>query len=137
MSYEQSVSYFKRLENLEKIRRTNGLGPAKLPVDNKKRVSATTSVDKSSKNPKESNMWCYYCDKNNHNKDDYREIAKLKQQRKTHIEAKAGPKKKAMAFLLEEIECTQNTVEAWKNCKHPKVHQARLNLSSSSLLKLI
>jgi hypothetical protein len=36
MSYEESVSYFKRLENLEKIRRTNGPGPATLPVDNKK-----------------------------------------------------------------------------------------------------
>jgi hypothetical protein len=28
MSYEESVSYFKRLENLEKIRRTNGPNPS-------------------------------------------------------------------------------------------------------------
>jgi hypothetical protein len=28
MSYEESVSYFKRLENLEKIRRTKGLNPS-------------------------------------------------------------------------------------------------------------
>jgi hypothetical protein len=35
MSYEESVSYFKRLENLEKIRRTNGPNPSSLPVDNK------------------------------------------------------------------------------------------------------
>jgi hypothetical protein len=35
MSYEESVSYFKRLENLEKIRRTNGSNPSSLPVDNK------------------------------------------------------------------------------------------------------
>jgi hypothetical protein len=35
MSYEESVSYFKHLENLEKIRRTNGLNPSSLPVDNK------------------------------------------------------------------------------------------------------
>jgi hypothetical protein len=35
MTYEESVSYFKRLENLEKIRRTNGLNPSSLPVDNK------------------------------------------------------------------------------------------------------
>jgi hypothetical protein len=34
MSYEESVSYFKRLENLEKIRRTNGPNPSSLPVDN-------------------------------------------------------------------------------------------------------
>jgi hypothetical protein len=31
MSYEESVSYFKRLENLEKIRRTNGPNPSSLP----------------------------------------------------------------------------------------------------------
>jgi hypothetical protein len=35
MSYVESVSYFKRLENLEKIRRTNGPNPSSLPVDNK------------------------------------------------------------------------------------------------------
>jgi hypothetical protein len=34
-SYAESVSYFKRLENLEKIRRTNGPNPSSLPVDNK------------------------------------------------------------------------------------------------------
>jgi hypothetical protein len=32
MSYEESVFYFKSLENLEKIRRTNGLNHASLPV---------------------------------------------------------------------------------------------------------
>jgi hypothetical protein len=35
MSYEESASYFKRLENLEKIRRTNSPNPSSLPVDNK------------------------------------------------------------------------------------------------------
>jgi hypothetical protein len=50
MSYEESVSYFKRLENLEKIKRTNDPNPSSLPVDNKKRVSVTISVGKSSKN---------------------------------------------------------------------------------------
>jgi hypothetical protein len=64
MPCEGSVSYFKRLENLEKIRRTNGPNPASLPVDNKKFV--TNSVGKPSKNHKGSNMWCHYCDKNNH-----------------------------------------------------------------------
>jgi hypothetical protein len=33
ISYEESVSYFKCLENLEKIRHTNGPGPPTLPVD--------------------------------------------------------------------------------------------------------
>jgi hypothetical protein len=36
MSYEKSVSYFKHLENLEKIRRTNSPNPSSLPVDDKK-----------------------------------------------------------------------------------------------------
>jgi hypothetical protein len=35
MFHEESVSYFKRLENLEKIRHTNGLSLATLPVDNR------------------------------------------------------------------------------------------------------
>jgi hypothetical protein len=35
MSYEESVSYFNHLENLEKIRRTNGPNPSSLVVDNK------------------------------------------------------------------------------------------------------
>jgi hypothetical protein len=35
MSYEESVSYFKLLDNLEKIKRTNGPNPSSLPVDNK------------------------------------------------------------------------------------------------------
>jgi hypothetical protein len=34
MNYEESVAYFKRLENLEKIRRINGSAP--LPVDKEK-----------------------------------------------------------------------------------------------------
>jgi hypothetical protein len=55
--------YFKHLENLEKIRRTNGPNLSSLPVDNKK--SVTSSVEKS-KNHKGSHMWCHYCDKNNH-----------------------------------------------------------------------
>jgi hypothetical protein len=35
MTYEESVSYFKHLENLGKIRRTNGPNSSSLPVDNK------------------------------------------------------------------------------------------------------
>jgi hypothetical protein len=48
MTNEESVSYFKHLENLEKIRCTNGPNPSSLPVDNKKRVSVTSSVGNSS-----------------------------------------------------------------------------------------
>jgi hypothetical protein len=37
-TYEESVSYFKSLENLEKIRCTNGLNTSSLPVDNKNMI---------------------------------------------------------------------------------------------------
>jgi hypothetical protein len=50
MSHEESVSYFKSLENLEKIRHANSHNPSSLPVDNKK--SVTSSLVKSSKNHK-------------------------------------------------------------------------------------
>jgi hypothetical protein len=92
MTYKDSVSYFQHLENLEKIRHTNGPNSSSLPVDNNKAVSVTSSVGKSSKNHKGSNMWCHYCDKNNHNTADCRAIAKFKQQKKARFEAKADPK---------------------------------------------
>jgi hypothetical protein len=100
MTYEESVSYFKRLEKLEKIRRTNGPNPSSLPVDSKK--SVTSSLGKSSKNHKGSNMWCHYCDKNNHNMTDCRAITKFKQLKnnKACFEAKAGPRKKSLEFLF-------------------------------------
>jgi hypothetical protein len=85
ISHEESVSYFKSLENLEKIRRTNGPNPSSLPIDNKKRVSVTGSVGKSSKNHKWSTHWCHYCDKYNHNMDDCRAIAKFKHQREQDL----------------------------------------------------
>jgi hypothetical protein len=74
MSYEESVSYFMPLENLDNIRHTNGPNPSSLPVDSKK--SVTSSVGKPSKIHKGSNMWCQYCDKNNHNTADCRAIDK-------------------------------------------------------------
>jgi hypothetical protein len=81
MAYEEYVSYFKCLETFQKIWRTNGPNPFSLPLDKKKRVSVASSVGKSSKNHKGSNMWCHYCDNNNHNTADCRAIAKLKQQK--------------------------------------------------------
>jgi hypothetical protein len=113
MSYEESVSYFKRLENLEKIRGTNGPNHSSLPVDNKKTASVTSSVGKPSKNHKGSNMWCHYCDKNKHNMADCRVISKFKQQKKAHFEAKAGPGKKCLAFLVlfEEINALKRQLQ--------------------------
>jgi hypothetical protein len=99
------VSYFKHLENLEKIRRTNGPNPSSVPVEKKK--SVTSFVGKSSKNHKGSNMWCHFCDKNNLNTANCRAIAKFKHQKsiKACFEAKFRPGKKSLAFLflIEEI----------------------------------
>jgi hypothetical protein len=86
---------------LEKIKRTNGANPASSPVDYKK--SFISSVGKSSKNHKASNMWCHYFEKNNHNKADCRAIDKFKHQKKACFEAKAGPGKKSLIFLFEKI----------------------------------
>jgi hypothetical protein len=97
MSYEESVSNFKSLENLEMIRRTIGPNASSLPVDIKK--SVISSVGKPSMNHKGSNMWYHYCDKNTHNMADCIAIAKFKQQKKACFEAKARPRKKSLAFL--------------------------------------
>jgi hypothetical protein len=60
MTYEESVSYFKRLDNLEKIRRSNGPNLSSLPVDRrgrlnpssllKQQVNLNTSSDEGEKN---------------------------------------------------------------------------------------
>jgi hypothetical protein len=120
MSYEESVSYFKCLENLEKIRRTDGPNPSSLPVNNKKRVSVTSSVVKPSKNQKGSNIWCHYCDKNNHNTADCRAIAKFKQQKKSCFEVKAGPGKNSLAFLFEEINSLKRQLKIEKTASSKK-----------------
>jgi hypothetical protein len=93
MPFEESVSYFKLLENVEKIRRNNGPGPATLPAYNNK--SFTSSVGKSSKNNKGSNMWCHYCDKNshNHNTVDFKEISKFKYQKRLALKPKLDPER--------------------------------------------
>jgi hypothetical protein len=136
MTHEESVSYFKRLENLEKIRRTNGPNPSLLPLDNKKGDSVTSSVCKSSKNHKGSNMWCHYCDKNNHNTADCRAIAKFKQQKnnKACFEAKAGPGKKSLAFLFKEINALKRQLKLEKTASSKKRKTESIHFFS--LLKL-
>jgi hypothetical protein len=57
---EEAIACFKRLENLEKIRRTNG--PAlTLPVDNKISVTSSVGVGKTKKPSLK--MWCHLCEK--------------------------------------------------------------------------
>jgi hypothetical protein len=131
MTYEESVCDFKNLENLEKIRCTNGPNPSSLPVDEKKTESVTSSVGKSSKHHKGSNMWCHYCDKNNHNMADCRAIAKFK----------PGPGKKSLAllFLFEEINTLKRQLQlnpektaSSKKRKAESVLSTEISLTTSS-----
>jgi hypothetical protein len=102
MTYEDSVANFKRLENLEKIRKTNGL-LSPLTVDNKKLEAVNTVVGLAVGKKKSAKMWCHYCDKNNHNTADCRAIAKAKQRKNDNSEAKDVPRKKSFSFLFEEF----------------------------------
>jgi hypothetical protein len=130
MSYEESVSYFNYLENLQKIKSTHGPSPALLPLYNNKRVSVSSSVAKPSKDHKGYNIWCHFCDKNNHNTTDLSVIAKFKQQKnnKACFEAKAGPGKNFLAFLalFEEINAIKRQLKPEKTA----VRKGRLNPSS-------
>jgi hypothetical protein len=65
-------------------------------------------------------MWCHYCDKNNHNTADCRAIAKFKQQKKAHFEAKAGPRKKSLAFLFEEINALKKQLKSGETASSKK-----------------
>jgi hypothetical protein len=135
MTYEESVSYVKRLENMEKIRRINSPNPSSLPVDDKK--SVTSSVGKSSKNHKRSHMWCRYCDKNKHNTADCRVIAKFKRQKKAYFEAKAGPRKKSLVFLFEDINPLKRQLKPEKTASSKKrkaesILSTEINLTTSS-----
>jgi hypothetical protein len=118
--YGESVSYFHHLENLEKIRHINSPGLATLPVDSKKIVSVTSSVGKSSKKNEPSNMQCHYCDKNNHNKADYRATAKFKQQKRSPFEAKSGSRNKFLDFLFEEINTLKKHMKPEKTVNNNK-----------------
>jgi hypothetical protein len=60
---------------------------------------------------KGSNMWCHYCDKNNHHTADCRAIAKFKQQKMACFESKAGPGKKSLALLFEEINALKSKLQ--------------------------
>jgi hypothetical protein len=69
-------------------------------------------------------MWCHYCDKNNHNTADCRTIAKFKQHKnnKACFEAKAGPRKKSLAFfcLFEEINSLKRQLKPEKTASSKK-----------------
>jgi hypothetical protein len=113
MSCEESVSYFKTLENLEMIRQTNGPGLATVPIDNTKSifVFVTSNIGKSFKNPKASNMCCYHCDKNNHNKADCRPIFKFKHQKMDHFDFRYLPVKKSLAILFKDMNALKRQLQ--------------------------
>jgi tellurite resistance protein len=63
-------------------------------------------------------MWCHFCDKNNHNMADCKEIAKIKQQKKSCFEDKSRSGKKSLAFLFEKLKTQKaSAIEALKDCK--------------------
>jgi ribosomal protein S15P/S13E len=74
----------------------------------------------SSKNYKWSNIWCHYCDKNNHNTANCRAIAKFKQRKKAHFEANAGTGKKSLSFLFEEINALKRHLKPEKTASSKK-----------------
>jgi hypothetical protein len=84
-------------------------------------------------------MWCHYCDKNNHNTADCRTIAKFKQQKnnKACFEAKAGPGKKSLAFLFEDINAFKRQLKPEKTASSKKrkaesILSTEINLTTSS-----
>ena len=82
-------------------------------------------------------MWCHYCDKNNHNTADCREISKAKQHKKAQHGSKAVPGKKALSFLFEEINSLKKQLKPVKT-ENPKKRKAEsllsteMNLTNSS-----
>jgi hypothetical protein len=69
-------------------------------------------------------MWCHHCDKNNQNTADCRANAEFKQQKKNKasFEAKAGPRKKSLAFcfLFEEINALKRQLKPEKTASSKK-----------------
>jgi hypothetical protein len=135
MDYEAAISYFIRLENLDKIRRMNGPAPT-VAVDNNTSITSRVGVGPARKKQK-TNMWCHYCDKNNHNTAECREIAKAKQHKKAQYGSKAVPGKKALSFLFEEINAIKKQLKPAKaeNTKKRKVESllsTEINLTHSS-----
>jgi hypothetical protein len=86
-------------------------------------------------------MWCHYCDNNNHNTADCRAIDKFKQQKKNEVcfEAKAGPGKKSLAFLFEEINALKRQLKPERlqavrrvTRKAESILSTEINLTTSS-----
>ena len=127
MDYKAAISYFIRLKNLDKIRRVNGTSPP-VAVDNNTSITSRVGVGPVKKKQK-TKMWCHYCDKNNHNTAECREIAKVKQHKKAQYGTKAVPGKKALSFLFEEINALKKQLKPAK-AENPKKRKAESLLST-------
>jgi MarR-like DNA-binding transcriptional regulator SgrR of sgrS sRNA len=94
-------------------------------------------INQSTKNHEGSNMWCHYCNKNNHNIADCRAIDKFQQQKKARFEAKAGTGKKSLAFLFKEINALKKQLKPEKTASSKKrkaesILSTEINLTTSS-----
>jgi hypothetical protein len=112
MSYEESVLSFKCLENLEKVRRTNGPSPT-LHIDDKKSITSSLGVGKFNKSSKQ---WCHLCDKNNHSTAYCRAIAKPSSKKRLPLEPRQFPERSLWLFFLRK-QCNQEAIKASKDCK--------------------
>jgi hypothetical protein len=65
IDYEEAISYFIPLEKLDKIKRTNGQGPA-IAVDDNIPVTSRVGIAVCKKKQK-IEIWCHYCGKSNYN----------------------------------------------------------------------
>jgi hypothetical protein len=85
---------------------------------------------------KKYNMWCHYCDNNNHNTADCRAIAKAKQRKNGHYKTKAVPRKKSLAFLFKKINSLKKQLNAKtpdsKKRKAESLLSTEINLTTSS-----
>jgi hypothetical protein len=99
MDYEAAISYFMQLENLDKIRCTNGPTVA---VDNNIPLLSSVGLVVAKKKQK-SKLWCHFCDKTNHNTAECQEIAKAKQHKKAQHETKAVPGKRLYPFFSKKL----------------------------------
>jgi hypothetical protein len=74
---------------------------------------------------------------NDHNTADCIAIAKFKQQKKAHFEAKAGPENKSLAFFFKEINSLKRELNPEKTASNKKrntesILYTEINLTTSS-----
>jgi hypothetical protein len=75
-------------------------------------------------------MWCHYCDRNNNNNTaDYRANTNFKREKKACFEEGAGPGKKSLSFLFNEVNALKSQLKPEKT-KSSKKRKAESILST-------